>query len=101
MNIESLAYSVTTAIIGMGVVFVALGILSILMYFLRVIVEGNWMNKKHASSEQDSNGKHTALATPAEEMPSLPKEVVLAGAALYLHYEARNREYSANMWQGQ
>ena len=101
MNIESLAYSVTTAIIGMGVVFVALGILSILMYFLRIIIEGSWIHKNHASSEQDTDDKHATLATPAEEKPSLPREVVLAGAALYLHYEARNRESSANMWQGQ
>jgi len=96
MNIESLAYSIVTAIIGMAVVFMVLGVLSILMHLLRTLFD------QDSRRTRTQNGAPPAASLQRnggnKEGTEPPKEVILAAASLYLDYEERSRASSAAAW---
>ena len=97
MDIESFSFVVRTTIVGMLIVFLFLGALSILMVLIRRLFDPvepqvSKEAKRHDNSTTIAHTKSSSSET------TLPQEVVIAVAAAFLDDNAMQAEARAEPW---
>lgn len=104
MNVESFSYAALTTLIGMGVVFLFLIVLSLLMVAIRVIFDSYRPLRRTGTNDRSSGGTSYrdeeiaagggALVTDASGIPRW----VIAGALAYLIVEDEEYQPVAGSW---
>ncbi|TVQ36645.1 MAG: hypothetical protein EA384_13885 [Spirochaetaceae bacterium] len=95
MNSELFSFSILAAILGMGVVFLFLGILSFLMHAIKVLF-GEKPAAQSAGRRIGEDGNRSG-----SQHGESPEEWVVAAAAAFLIEEELDSKRSAAAWQPQ